>query len=499
MPHILLFSVFVVAACGLAYELVAAALSSYLIGDSVTQFSTVIGVYLFAMGVGSWLSRHVHNNLAATFIRVELGVGLIGGFSAAMLFWAFAWISGPFLLVLYLLVFVIGTMVGLEIPLVMRLLEPKLQFKELVSQVLSVDYLGALAVSLLFPLWLAPKLGMVRTALLFGLLNAAVALWTLWLFRTELNQRKLLWAQGGIVLLLLAGGFAGAERLSSVAENALYEDHIVLTESTPYQRIVLTRWKDDWRLFLNNNLQFSSRDEYRYHEALVHPGLAAMPWARRVLVLGGGDGMAVREILKYPYVQQVTLVELDPAMPLLFQTHPALRKLNGDALNASRLRIVTTDAFKWLQETEERFDFVVVDFPDPSNYAVGKLYTNSFYRLLERSLNVRGRAVIQTTSPLYARQSYWTVVNTVESVGLHTQPYHTLVPSFGEWGYVLVGREPYTPPTTLPTGLRFLTPTTVSHLFDFPADMARVPTDINRLNNQVLVRTFEQEWKRVQR
>ncbi|GAB3259661.1 spermidine synthase [Chitinimonas naiadis] len=499
MPFALLFSIFIVAACGLAYELVAAALSSYLVGDSVTQFSTVIGVYLFAMGVGSWLSKHLTRDLVASFIRIELAVGLLGGFSAALLFYAFAWLSGPFLLLLYVLVGVIGILVGLEIPLVMRLLEPRLPFKELVSQVLSVDYIGALAVSLLFPLWLAPKLGMVRTALLFGLLNVAVALWTLWLFRAELPGRRGLWAQGGLVMLLVLGGFVGADRLSSVAENALYEDRIVLAESTPYQRIVLTRWKNDVRLFLNGNLQFSSRDEYRYHEALVHPGLSTLPWAKRILVLGGGDGLAVREILKYPQVGSITLVELDPAMPALFKTHPALRELNGDAFASPKVKIINTDAFRWLESQQDAFDFIVVDFPDPTNYAVGKLYTNTFYRFLEKALSARGRLVIQSTSPMYARQAYWTVVQTVESVGLQTQPYHALVPSFGEWGYILAGREPYRQVGKLPPGLRFVNPTTLPTLFSFPPDMARVPAEVNRLNNQILVRTFEQEWKQVQR
>ncbi len=497
MPHILLFSVFVVAACGLAYELVAAALSSYLMGDSVTQFSTVIGVYLFAMGVGSWLSRHVQRDLAGMFVRVELAVGLIGGFSAAALFWAFAWLTGPFLLVLYLLVFLVGALVGLEIPLVMRLLKPRLQFNDLVSQVLSVDYFGALAVSLLFPLWLAPRLGMVRTALLFGLMNVAVAIWTLWLFRGELVGRRALWAQAALAMLLVTAGFAGAGRLSSLAETALYEDRVVLAESTPYQRIVLTRWKNDLRLFLNGSLQFSSHDEYRYHESLVHPGLASMPWARRVLVLGGGDGMAVREILEYPHVQEVTLVELDATMPRLFGSHPALRQLNREAFASPRVRVIIADAFRWLDETDERFDFVVVDFPDPTNYAVGKLYTNTFYRLLERSLNARGRAVIQSTSPLYARQSFWTVVHTVESVGLHATPYHAQVPSFGEWGFILAGREPHALPATLPAGLRYLTPASLPGLFQFPPDMDRVPAEINRLDNQVLVHLFEQEWRQV--
>ncbi|QDQ27185.1 polyamine aminopropyltransferase [Chitinimonas arctica] len=499
MPYALLFSIFVVAACGLAYELVAAALSSYLIGDSVTQFSTVIGVYLFAMGIGSWLSKLIQRDLTSNFIKIELAVGLLGGFSAAMLFWAFAWLSGPFLFLLYLLVGLIGILVGLEIPLVMRLLEPRLPFKELVSQVLSVDYIGALAVSLLFPLWLAPKLGMVRTALLFGLMNIGVAIWTLWLFRHELPNRRSLGMQGGLAMLLVALGFAGSEQLSGVAEQALYEDNIVLAETTPYQRIVLTRWKSELRLFLNGNLQFSSRDEYRYHEALVHPGLASLPWAKRVLVLGGGDGLAIREILKYPQIESVTLVELDPAMPNLFKTHPALRKLNGGALDSPRVHIINTDAFQWLDRQQDAFDFIVVDFPDPTNYAVGKLYTNTFYRLVERALNVRGRMVVQATSPMYARHAYWTVVQTIESVGLGSQPYHALVPSFGEWGFILAGREPYTLPTRLPAGLRFIDATALPTLFNFPPDMARVPAEVNRLNNQLLVRTFEQEWKQVQR
>ncbi|MFC4159896.1 polyamine aminopropyltransferase [Chitinimonas lacunae] len=497
MRYALLFSVFVVASCGLAYELVAAALSSYLVGDSVTQFSTVIGVYLFAMGVGSWLSRHIEDQIAARFIRIELLVGLIGGFSALLLFWMYTWMAGSFLPLLYGLVFLIGTLVGLEIPLVMRLLEKQVSFRDLVSEVLSFDYLGALAVSILFPLWLAPQLGMVRTAILFGLFNTAVALWSVHLFRDQLAQRWVLQTQAIAVLLALCTGFVTADQLGSLAESTLYQDRIVFTKSTPYQRMVLTRWKDDYRLFLNSNLQFSSHDEYRYHEALVHPGLAATPWARRVLVLGGGDGLAVREILKYPQVESVTLVELDPAMPQLFREHPALRRLNGDAFHSPRVKVIEADAFRWLENQRDAFDFIVVDFPDPTNYAVGKLYTNTFYRLLEHTLSARGRAVVQSTSPLYARRAYWTVVNTIESVGLKATPYHAMVPSFGEWGYILVSRDDYQPPPRVPVPTRFLTPAVLPTLFHFPADMSRVPGEVNRLNNQILVRIFEQEWRGV--
>src|SRR5574343_335229 len=299
MRHALLFSVFVIASCGLAFELIAGALSSYLLGDSVTQFSTVIGTYLFAMGAGSWLSKYITRDLIGRFIQIELMVGLLGGFSAIGLFLVFTWLSGPFKLVLYLAIFGVGVLVGLEIPLVMRILKRELAFKDLVSQVLTFDYLGALAVSILFPLVLAPHLGMMRTALLFGLLNVAVAFWALYLFLAQLPGRHLLRMRAGGAMALLAAGFVGAGQLTDLAEQHVYADEIIHAESTPYQRIVVTRWRDDLRLFLNGNLQFSSHDEYRYHEALVHPGLASLPAARRVLVLGGGAGLAVREILKY--------------------------------------------------------------------------------------------------------------------------------------------------------------------------------------------------------
>ena len=497
MNQALLLSVFIVASCGLAYELIAGALSSYLLGDSVMQFSTVIGTYLFAMGIGSWLSRFIERNLIARFVQIELMVGVLGGFSAAGLFFLFVWFSAPFKLALYLVVMALGVLVGLEIPLIMRILKRDLSFKDVVSQVLTFDYLGALAVSILFPLLLVPHLGLVRSGLLFGLLNVVVALWALWLFREQLHGAVGLKAQAFASLTALALGFAGAGQFTSFAEAHLYADEIVHAESSPYQRIVLTRWKDDLRLFLNNNLQFSSRDEYRYHEALVHPGLATLPGAKRVLVLGGGDGLAVREILKYPQIESVTLVDLDPAMTRLFSTAPPLRKLNEEALQSPKVRIVNADALQWLEGSDELFDFVVVDFPDPSNFAIGKLYSAAFYRLLDKHLTAGALAVIQSTSPLYARQSFWCVVTTLESVGFTATPYHALVPSFGEWGFVLAGKRAYRPPAKYEAPTRFLTPETTPALFEFPKDMARVDAEVNRLNNQVLVRYFENEWRQV--
>ncbi len=503
----LLVSVFVVAACGLVYELAAGTLASYLLGDSILQFSTVIGTYLFAMGVGSWLSRYLERQLVAQFLRIELLVGLIGGLMPAALFALQTAPTASFRFALYALVLAVGILVGLEIPLVMRILRRHVGgdgsgrggLKTLVSQVLTFDYLGALAVSIAFPLLLVPQLGLIRTGAFFGLMNAGVAVWALWLFRAELRGVAAQAVACVLTIAALASAFVLADRVTTWAEDRFYADHVIYSETSAYQRVVVTASRAGVRLFLNGNLQFHSRDEYRYHEALVHPALAAQGAPRHVLVLGGGDGMAAREILKYPSVERITLVELDPHMTALFSTMPLLRGLNGDSLRSPKLDVVNADAFGWLEQHDEMFDAIVVDFPDPTNFSIGKLYTKTFYELVERHLSASGYAVVQTTSPLIARKSFWTVVTTLEAAGLTTTPYHAHVPSFGEWGFIVASRRPFHLTKSLPPSLRFLTVAGLPALFDFPPDMARVPADVNRLSNQVLVQTFEEEWGKVQR
>lgn len=510
-PHpaelVLLASVFVVAACGLVYELAAGTLASYLLGDSVLQFSTIIGVYLFAMGVGSWLSRFLDEQLPAQFVRIELLVGLVGGLTPALLFLVGAYAPAPFRGLLYVLVMLVGVLVGLEIPLVMRLLRRDYVLKDLVSQVLTFDYLGALGVSIAFPLLLIPHLGIIRTSVTFGLLNTLVALWALYLYRGHLQHLRAHVAAAGLCIAALLLGFVGADRITTWSEDRYYAEPVIYAASSPYQRIVITQGRpghdDTVRLFLNGNLQFHARDEYRYHEALVHPVMSGQGAARHVLILGGGDGMAAREILKYPDVQDITLVELDAHMIDLFSKEPLLRRLNHDSLLSPKVHVVNRDAFRWLEERlaapgSEPFDVIVVDFPDPTNFSLGKLYTTSFYSLAERNLSASGYMVVQTTSPLIARRSYWTVAATLESIGLRTAPYHAHVPSFGEWGFIIAGHRPFRQPAALPPDLRFLSAGTLALLFDFPPDMSRVPAEPNRLSNQVLVQTFESEWGEIE-
>lgn len=494
---LLYLNVFIIATCGLVYELLAGTLASYVLGDSVTQFSLIIGVYLSALGVGAWGSSFVKRDVARTFVEIELGVALLGGTSAPLLFLCFAKLTW-FLPVLYGVVFGIGVLVGLELPLLMRILKDHLDFGDLVSRVLTFDYIGALVASLLFPVFLVPQLGLVRTSLVFGILNALVGLWGTWLLRPLLTGGVTgLRIRSAAVVILLASGVLNADRLTTLAENSLFTNPIVYTETTPYQRIVVTRNRKGFQLYLNGNLQFNSLDEYRYHEALVHPAATVASNRQRVLILGGGDGLAVREILRYDDVVSVTLVDIDPAMTGLAESFSPLASLNEHSLSDERLTIVNDDAMIWLESLDRQFDIVLIDFPDPNTFSLGKLYTTRFYRLLRERLTPDSIVSIQCTSPLLSRRSYWCILRTMEAAGFHIRPFHASVPSFGEWGFALAGLSPLGTPEQLPPSvqsrLRFLNQETLTALFELPEDLAPVEVDVNRLDNQVLVRYYEED------
>jgi len=498
MGTLLLFSVFIIATCGLVYELIAGTLASYLLGDSVTQFSTIIGTYLFAMGIGSWLSRYVTKNLLSVFVKVEVLIGAVGGSTAAILFLIFDHVNS-FRIPLYGTVTLIGTLVGIEIPLLLRILNNQFDFKDLVSKVFTFDYIGALFASVLFPLILVPHLGLVRSGFMFGLLNVAVALWMLYRFADHIPQAHLHKTSALIVFIGLLFGFLYGDAIMDIAESSMYPDKVIYSNSTPYQRIVITKAPHDLRLFLNNNLQFSTRDEYRYHEALIHPGMAALTNPKRVLILGGGDGLAAREVLKYASVESITQVELDPEMIELFSSNELLTDINQHSLSSSKLHVVNADAFLWLKnyladKAHLPFDFIVADFPDPSNYSIGKLYSLTFFKLLYAAIAEEGIVVIQSTSPFVARKSYWCVNNTLAATGFISTPYHTYVPSFGEWGFIMASKQPFLPSKEYPAALKFVTPETVERMLYFPNDMAALKTDINRLDNQALVHYFDDEW-----
>lgn len=495
---LLLGAVFTIATCGLIYELVAGALASYLLGDSVKQFSFIIGVYLFSMGIGSYLAKFLSGNLLRIFIDIEILIGLIGGLSSVALFLLFEQVDF-FQFVLYLLVFVTGCLVGLEIPLLMNILKDRVAFKDLVSNVFTFDYIGALLASILFPLVLVPKLGIMGTSLFFGLINITIA----WVLCRKLKNElpRYAWLEGKAILsfAVLLCCFIFSDTILAFTENKLYNENIIISKNTRYQRMVLTHRNDDYRLYLNNNLQFSSADEYRYHESLVHPALSLAKDASHVLVLGGGDGMAVREILKYPEVKTITLIDLDDQLTSAFSENTILKKLNKNALNHPKVRVINGDAYQWIKSDSKKYGVVIVDFPDPSNYSIGKLYALNFYEELRKRLQTNGLVAVQSTSPFFAPKSFWCIHKTIKTIFPFAQAYQTYVPSFGAWGFTLASAEPFQnfAVKRRVDKLRFYS-YTFTELTQFSPDMLAPDVEVNKLNNQILVRYFDEEWGSVQ-
>ena len=503
----LLAAVFVIAICGLVYELVAAALSSYLLGSSITHFSLVIGVFLTAMGFGSYLTRFVQKNLVDVFVAVQIGIGLSGGLSAAVLLLTFATLQ-TYLPVLVAVMLIVGSLVGMEIPILIRILRSREALRLTVANVLALDYLGALFASCAFPIVLVPYLGLLRTSFIFGLINVAVAAVALRVTSDMLRRKKLLGVCTGFAALVLGVGLAGAGLFTSFTEDLLYQDHIIYVRQTPYQRIVVTRWHDDIRLYIDGNLQFSTVDEHRYHEALVHPAMAASPAATSALILGGGDGMTARELLKYEGVRRIDLVDLDAEMVRLFREKPLLAGLSGGALADSRVNVHVEDAGKFLERTAGSWDIICLDIPDPNNLSLARLYSKSFYKLLSQRLAEMGIAVTQATSPFYAPEAFWCVLETWKQTPLgpegagrfHVYPYHVHVPSFGDWGFVMASRRVLDPAKLrLHPGIRlkFLSNELLPTLFAFPQDsLPSKEVKANRLDDQALVKYYRKGWRR---
>ncbi|GCB51941.1 polyamine aminopropyltransferase [Streptomyces sp. NL15-2K] len=504
---LLLLAVFVCAACGLVYELALTALGSYLIGNSVTQTSVVISVMVFAMGIGSLAAKPMQRRAVGAFALLEGALALVGGLSVLVLYVLFAWLR-IYMPAMVVVSFAVGLLIGAEIPLLMTLLQRirRQQAGSAVADMFAADYVGALVGGLCFPLLLLPTFGQLKGVLVVGAVNAvAGVVVVLWIFRRETRRavRIALLTGAGAVLAVLGTVYVLADDIEVTARQQLYRDPIIHAETTAYQDIVITQstaftGTPDTRLFLNGDLQFSSVDEYRYHEALVHPALSGK--RSSVLILGGGDGLALREVLRYDDVEEVTLVDLDPAMTRLARTFGPLADLNDDAFGDRRVNVVHADAFNWLRDATQRHDAVIIDFPDPDTAALAKLYSVEFYHLLGHVLNPESRVVVQGGSPFFAPKSYWSIAKTIDEAGYRTTEYQVDVPSFGNWGFVLAAPGTDGPPQTVRLAedaprLRFLDDAVLKAATVFPVD--RRPQDVraSTLMDPVVLEYARHEWQ----
>ncbi len=450
----LLASVLVVALCGIAYELIIAAVSSYLLGNSVAQFSITIGLFMFSMGIGSYLTKFIDHNLVVRFVQIEIAVACVGGISAALLFLVFPYYA-LYKPTMYLLLLAVGTLVGLEIPLLTRILAQSKSFSESIAHVLSLDYLGALIGSVSFPLLLLPTLGFFRSSFAIGLLNLSVAAMTLWVLRQSHPQLRRYWIPTLAGLLLLVGGLLASSAIAKFAEGQLFADEMIYSSQSTYQRIVVTQHprNGEMRLYLDGHLQFASSDEHRYHESLVHPVMSCGGPPKRILVLGGGDGLAMREIFKFKEVEKIDLVDIDPSITEMAIHFAPFQRLNQNSMVDPRVFLFHEDAFNFAmvrakyarkgmsydgyrgESTFHPYDRIIIDLPDPHSEVLNKLYSKEFYAGLYEILADDGCLVTQSASPIVTREAFWCIHETMKLSGFEVLPYRTFLNSFGEWGF----------------------------------------------------------------
>ncbi|MFC4403671.1 polyamine aminopropyltransferase [Gracilibacillus xinjiangensis] len=490
----------IVSICGLIFEVLFGALGSYILGDGVKQYTLTISLFLTGMGIGASLSEKVTKRLILSFIYIEFAVALIGGFSSFMMFGMTAFGSnGADAIFLYVITLLVGALTGVELPILIRKANAiGVTLEKSTARVLFSDYAGGLIGGLLFVFFLRPQLGMVKSAFFVGLINLTVALIVLYLFRKEISNSKIHSLTGIAIGLLLVFGLFFGEKIANGFEQKIYQDPIIHYEQSQYQKMVITKQQDDVRLYLDGALQFSSIDEHRYHELLVHIPMAQADESTSVLLLGAGDGLGARELLKYEDIEEITLVDLDPAVIELANSNPHMLALNKGALQEDLVNVINMDAFQYLEETDEWYDVIIVDLPDPNNESLNKLYTKEFYSLIRNHLQPDGAVMIQATSPVFAREVYWTISHTVEATGMNVENFHVDIPSFGNWGFVLASREAIdVEQLEINVDTSFLKTDMLKSLMSFGKDEDKEGLDIgvNTLIDPILIPIYEKSWQ----
>jgi spermidine synthase len=541
---VLYLSMFVIGGCGLAYEYTLSKMASDLLGNSARQWAVIIGVMMFFMGVGADLQKYFSNHrLIEKFILAELLVGLLGGFGPISLLYVYgAWPDG-YLLLQYALISGIGLLIGFEIPLLTRINERSGQeLSANLGGILKMDYIGALCGALAWVFVLPLFFSITETAFVLGLLNLSAALIALLYFRRRVTAH---WWYGGTLvagLLSLTIGLVAADEWTSFAEQKLYRDRILLSQTTPFQHIVLTQSSaGDHALYINGHLQFHSFDEHIYHEHLVHPALSMVARRQNILILGGGDGLALREVLRYPDVERVTLVDIDPAITELASQHPVLTALNANSLASERVQIIPSeavstgdpfmlqlpnhrarhashepgptvrvmniDAVRFLEQVRGLFDVILIDFPDPNALELSKLYSLQFYELLRSKLAIDGVFALQSSSPVHANEAFLCIGRTLRAAGFAAVPYHGNIPSFGEWGWWIGSRDDRRSESELREAMqnlkafsvptRYLTPELVGASLIFGrGQLDTLETSINTLTRDAVYRYYLEAWQR---
>lgn len=488
---------------GIVAEYILATLASYFLGDSIVQWALVISLMMFFMGMGSRITKYFKKHIFTYFIFTEFALSLIVSFSALTVYSvsAFSMYTG---ILIYMLAMLTGLLIGMELPLAVRLNEDFEELRVNISSILEKDYYGSLIGGLFFAFVGLPYLGLTYTPFLLGFVNLSVAIAMLNFFPTILKRKPRLQINvvAVLVMLTIVFGVFSAENIVFFGEQKKYKDKIIYSEQTRYQKIVITEWRGDHWLYLNSNLQFSTFDEAMYHEVLVHPAMAISKTPYHVLVLGGGDGCAARELFKYPEVKSLTLVDLDPVMTGLAQNHPVLLQANDSSFFDPRITIINKDAYHFLEDSDQYYDLIISDLPDPRNVELARLYSLEYYQLCRRHLRPNGVLVTQAGSPYFAAKSFECILKTIEAAGFSAIPLHNQVVTMGEWGWILAINAEMSDETMKKViassgynkvNTRWLNSESIGLISSFGKDFFNSPYDsvkINKIHDPVLYRYY---------
>ena len=453
--NILKLALFATGLSGIVAEYVLSTLATYFLGDSVFQWTMIVSIMLFSMGLGSRISKYFSKNLLQRFILIEFTLSVLTAYVSVITYSASAYYGNSYLII-YSLSIIVGLLIGMEIPIVIRLND---QFEKLhvnVSSVMENDYYGSLVGGVFFAFIGLPYLGLTYTPIILGSINFSVAIGLYFMLKSALGDKQIVKINilSLCVFLLLISGYLFAQPIISYGEERRYKDKVVYEEQSKYQKIIITQSKEDFWLFINGNQQLSSIDEVMYHEPLVHPVMRLSKNPTDILVMGGGDGGAVREILKYPSVKNITLVDLDPAMTALGQQNDLLVEMNQNSMNHEKLTIINEDGYNFLEDHNSYYDVIIIDLPDPKTVEIGRLYSYEFYKLCYKKLRPHGLVITQAGSPYYAARAFNCIDKTMKTTGFNTVPLHNQVMTLGEWGWVLGGKD--SSPTQLVTALQGL-------------------------------------------
>ena len=544
----LILAMAILAGCGLIYEYLLSHYAGRVLGAMESTIYAMIGLMIVAMGLGAFAARNIKCAFNG-FVWLELTIAILGSLSI-LIIGGFIAITQTFPLIIsdmfslppdalprggifkqlsfvafnspYFFGFLLGFFIGMEIPLIARIREEihEKHLKNNIGTIYGADYIGAGIGAAIWVLFLL-TIDISKASALTAALNLLVGTMFIAYYWHKLNWKKTIVSLHIILFIIVGVVYQQGNTWLNQMSNLLYIDKVVYTDKTRFQQLTFTQrymgaeQSNVISFYLNGRLQFTSSDEFIYHSYLVTPVLAGSARHDNILIVGGGDGLALRDVLQWS-PEHVTLIDLDDELIDIFTTPedklpPKLAKhiteLNQKSLQDKKVNVIKSDAFIAIDELLAQgkvFDAIIVDLPDPSHPDLNKLYSVNFYARLKQMLAGDGLIGVQSTSPYHAKDSFISVLKTLEAANYSSvQQYHDNVPSFGEWGWTIASKMGASPLQrlqaldTLPVEHFWLTLPMIKSSFEFPHNFYREKETIpiNYLGSHAIYQLHQNAWQ----